>query len=342
MSTLEWAERECRIACKRENPNFNFDDEKSWDYGGSCYRSALKAYKSLCEDGHSGYSFNVTKNILVNLIEGHPLTPITDKDFFPEDRGHVNYSLMSDSYCKKFGLKSSIQCPRKSALFREETLDGKVTYHDNDRYYYVNIEDSSDTYHSNADFLDKMFPITMPYVPKSGKYRIYTQTFLTDKKHGDFDTKGIFYVITPDNEKVELNIFRTEGDDGKWKDITKEEYEALLARRIDKLHCKIADRLIWTLVSNCEDDEMAAKKEGAWKNLNQEIKDKKYAELEELCLFFENADHYQYNTFCVRQDLCHGNLETYKDIPGLMKIGEWLKNLKSELVTSCQDYLKKE
>ena len=25
MNMSEWAERECRIACKRENPDFNFD-----------------------------------------------------------------------------------------------------------------------------------------------------------------------------------------------------------------------------------------------------------------------------------------------------------------------------
>lgn len=36
---LDWAENECRIACKRENPEFDFDNERDWDYGGSCYKS---------------------------------------------------------------------------------------------------------------------------------------------------------------------------------------------------------------------------------------------------------------------------------------------------------------
>ena len=74
----EWAEREIEIACKKENPNW---DGKSFDYGCSCYQSALKAYKRLCEDEHSEFSFNLTKNVLIRLINGLPLMPITDDDF---------------------------------------------------------------------------------------------------------------------------------------------------------------------------------------------------------------------------------------------------------------------
>lgn len=333
MDMLNWAEQECRIACKKENQEYNFDSD-DFDYGCSCYKSALKAYKSLCEDGHSGYSFNATKNILLKLMEGQPLTPITDKDFFPEDRGYVNNSLMSDSYCKKFGLKSSIQCPRKSALFREETLDGKVTYHDNDRYYYVNIEDSSDTYHSGADFLDKIFPITMPYVPKRGKYKIYAQTFLTDKKNGDFDTKGIFYIITPEGEKIDICIYKTTDENGNWKDITKAEYEELLARRLDPLNMKVASSLIWSLISNTGTEEEIDKKERLYKLIPQEIKDKWLGDMDELCKFFENPDHYQYNNFNYRQALCYGNKEKYSDIPELVKIASYLKYI----LTTVIDY----
>lgn len=120
----EWAEQECRIACKKENPDFNFDSE-DFDYGCSCYKSALKAYKSLCEDGHSGTSFNFTRRILERLMSGQPLTPITDEDFFivpPSD-----YPLESDEWLAKHGLKSEIQCPRMSSLFRTET--SRITTH---------------------------------------------------------------------------------------------------------------------------------------------------------------------------------------------------------------------
>ena len=63
MSIYDWAEQECRLACKRENPDFDFDGN-DFDYGCSCYKSALKAYKSLVEDEHSGMSFSFTRDIL--------------------------------------------------------------------------------------------------------------------------------------------------------------------------------------------------------------------------------------------------------------------------------------
>lgn len=331
MSMLDWAERECRIACKKENPNFNFDSD-DFDYGCSCYKSALKAYKSLCDDGHSGCSWGFTKNILIRLMEGQPLTPITDEDFFSVKRGTEEYPLESDEYLKAHGLKSEIQCPRMSSLFRTETLDGKVSYHDNDRAYFINIENHSDTYSSACRFIDDMFPITMPYTPKKGKYKIYAQTFLTDEKHGDFDTKGIMYVITPEGEKVELNIFRTEGDDGNWKDITKEEYDELLSRRIDKLSIRVADNLLWTLISNSQNDDEIKRREEAYSLVSESKRQEIKESLCKLCLFFENPDNYQYNTFNIHQALCKGKENYYKDIPELVNIGRFLQNTLVEIL----------
>lgn len=73
-SNLElWAEDEVKIACARENPNRK---EGEFDYRCACYESALKAFKSLCEDEHSGASIMFTKAILDRLITGKPLTSI--------------------------------------------------------------------------------------------------------------------------------------------------------------------------------------------------------------------------------------------------------------------------
>lgn len=324
MSMLDWAEQECRIACKRENPKFDFDNEKDWDYGCSCYKSALKAYQSLCDDSHSGNSFSVTKNILIRLMEGQPLTPITDEDFFVIANGTKVQSIESPESLKERGLKSNIQCPRMSSLFREETLDGKVSYRDIDRAYYINIEEPSDTYHSWDGFIDEMFPITMPYMPKKGKYKIYAQTFLADKKHGDFDTNGIFYVITPEGEKVDINLFRTEGDNGKWIEITKEEYDILLSKRVDKLNEKIASHLLWTLISNSSSEEEIERREKAYKEREQWLKDRDFFELSIKCKFFNNPDNWKYNTFNITQALCRGDKMQYKDIPELVSIANYL------------------
>ena len=326
MSMTNWAEQECRIACKKENPEYDFDND-GFDYGCSCYKSALKAYRSLMEDGHSGMSFGFTKDILIRLMEGQPLTPITDEDFFRVERGTKDHPLEAPEYLKERGLKSNLQCPRMSSLFREETLDGKVSYHDIDRAYYVNIEEPSDTYHSWNGFIDEMFPITMPYMPKKGKYKIYAQTFLTDKRHGDFDTKGIFYVITPDGEKVDINLFRTEGDDGKWKVITKEEYDILLSKRIDKLNERIASHLLWTLISNSSSEEETHRREKTYKQRDQWLKDNDFFELSIKCEFFNSPENWKYNTFNMTQALCKGDTEQYKDIPELVSIANYLSGI---------------
>ena len=206
MTTEEWAEREIKIACKKENPNW---DGKSFDYGCACYQSALKAYKSLCEDGHSGASFNITKNILIRLMEGLPLKPITDDDFTnvePEIKE-------SPEYLKEYGLKSDLQCPRMSSLFRYETLDGKITYSDVERVIFHDANGDG-WWHSGiaSRLVDEMFPITMPYYPSKEKYKVYGESFYmvdgVDKSAenvGTYNLVKIYYILTPDKEKIEVN-----------------------------------------------------------------------------------------------------------------------------------------
>lgn len=46
-----WAENEVKIACHRKGDEF--------DYGCASYESALKAFKTLCKDGHSGAEYYV-------------------------------------------------------------------------------------------------------------------------------------------------------------------------------------------------------------------------------------------------------------------------------------------
>ena len=175
MSMTQWAEREIAAACKRENPNW---DGKSFDYGCSCYQSALKAYKSLMDDGHSGYSFSITRNILKKLLDEIPLSPITDEDFFSDKYE----SLESEEGLKKRRLKSRIQCPRRSSLFRYKDLKGNVKYTDIDRYYCINAENPSDTFSGGiANFIDKLYPITMPYIPSYERFKVYVNIGLLTK-----------------------------------------------------------------------------------------------------------------------------------------------------------------
>ena len=320
MSMYDWAEQECRLACKKENPDFDFDSD-DFDYGCSCYKSALKAYKSLAEDGHSGMSFSFTRDILERLMRHEPLTPITDDDF---KGGNLSYS---DEDLASMGLKSEIQCPRMSSLFRKETVDGKVTYCDVNRAYSVNVETPSDTFSCGREtnIVDEMFPIKMPYLPEKEEYKVYIQTFLADKKNGDFDTQGILYLITPEGKRIDINRYYTEKN-GEMVEISKDEYDELLEKRLDKICDTTAEHLLWTLISNSSSDDEIKRREKIWKSLSPSIRNDIESSLREMCLFFENPENYKYNTFEVHQKLCRGNFDSFKDINELIKIGEFLQN----------------
>ncbi len=211
-SMSSWAEKEVEIACKHERGN---TPDGKWDYGCACYESALKAYKSLMKDGHSGLSIKLTKQILNSLIDGKPLTPIEDTDDIWSDISDIS------------GINGEVvnyQCKRMSSLFKYVYADGTAEYKDVNRYYCVNINNTEVTYHSSLvqRIIDEMFPITMPYFP--GKpIKVYCEDFLTDRKNGVFDTVGIFYAIKPDGEKIEINRFFKESEDG-WKEIDEAEY----------------------------------------------------------------------------------------------------------------------
>ena len=62
----DWAAREVALASQKEREGA--EDKDDWDYGVACYESALRAYRSLERDGHSGMSIQITKSILNRLI----------------------------------------------------------------------------------------------------------------------------------------------------------------------------------------------------------------------------------------------------------------------------------
>lgn len=208
MGMKEWAEREVQIACERENPDRK---EGEWDYGCACYESALKAFNSLMEDGHSGMSIGFTKQILNRLIDGKPLTPIEDTEdvwnkCVRNNRGYTTY-----------------QCKRMSSLFKYVYPDGSVKYSDTDRVECVDFYSGS-TYYSGfiSRIVDEMYPITMPY-SANGIYKVCCRDFLYDPKNGDFDTIAIKYITTPESDVVGIYRYFKESDSG-FIEIDWEEY----------------------------------------------------------------------------------------------------------------------
>lgn len=222
---LNWAKREVEIACKKENPDRK---EGEFDYGCACYESALKAFESLCEDGHSGASIGFTKAILNRLIDGRPLTPIEDTDDIWEI-----CTWYKDAPYKVY------QCKRMSALFKDVYDDGTVRYHSNDYCYSVDINNPKSAWSNGfiSRIIADMFPITMPYSP--GKpIKVVVEEFLVNPQNGDYDTMGVLYCLKEENgeqKRIEINRYFREpevDEPREWTEISKEEYEDRKARKI--------------------------------------------------------------------------------------------------------------
>lgn len=218
MGLIEWAEKEVKLACARENPDRK---EGEFDYGCACYESALKAYKSLMEDKHSGFSIGITKQILNRLIDGKPLTPIEDTDDM------WNKVYIHDAI-------QTYQCKRMSSLFKDVYPDGTVRYHDVNSSYCVSINNPNIAWDNGfvRNVIDGMFPIIMPYIP-GNPIKVYCEEFLTDEKNGDYVTMGILYVIKPDGVKVEINRYFKE-EELTFVEIDETEYEERRKRAIRK------------------------------------------------------------------------------------------------------------
>lgn len=205
-SLSDWADREVKIACKKED-----------GYGAGCYKSALKAFHSLMDDGHSGCSIGFTQAILNRLIEGKPLTPIDDDpDLWNE--------------CCGYGEEKTVyQNARMSSLFKNIFPDGTVKFHDIDRETLVEIEDDGTETTWNSGLASKLVdeiigPITLPYYPKAKPYKVYAQRFdSVNAAVGCFDTSHIIKIVDPDGNEIPCERFYAETVDGM-VEIDKEEY----------------------------------------------------------------------------------------------------------------------
>lgn len=284
MSQRDWAKKEVEVACKRENPNW---DGESFDYGCSCYMSALKAFESLCDDGHSGYSFSVTRNILKKLLDNRPLTPITDEDF-------VNQTSIYDD-------KEEYQCPRMSSLFKTVYEDGSVEYSDVDRAYSFDAEFPDDTFTCGFDtnFLNKLIPITLPYDGTSTKYKIKVQRF--DTKDG-VEYRAILSITDPDGKVIPIDKYYRLGDKySEHQTIAKEEFELALQNRDHTIAEMVKDKILYIL-EDYEEDYGDDRYKGFLERLGEDpsLSDK----LLEACQVFEHCDP-EYRTWKYLRRLVH-------------------------------------
>lgn len=232
MST--WAEREVALAiekerkCEREDAEKHGKkyDEKDWSYGVAIYESAMRAYKSLCKDGHSGMSWSITTQVLTRLMKHLPLTPLRGTD---DEWNNCSHYMDGEIM---------YQNNRCSAVFKYVDSKGNVTYTDNDRVVCI------DTGTHNAHNLDissrevhERFPITFPYLPSDKPYKVHDRVFATTGEPGCYDTVGVLTIECPDGTTVAVGkYYKEEGT--TFVPITESEYQ----ERLGTYFCNSAKR----------------------------------------------------------------------------------------------------
>lgn len=210
MEMIDRIHNEVNLACMKENPDW---DGKSFDYGCSCYQSAFKAYKSMYDDGHSGYSWGVTANILWRLIHDKPLTPI-------EDTPDVWHKVRDT---KRGGVV--YQCDRMPSLFKEVDSNDHITYTDHDRV--VAIYNGQSVYGSMCRDVDKLYlpPVTMPYYPSVDPYILIFENFCTDGDKMAYDTYAYLELRDPKGNIIIQDKYFKVSDNYETPAISKDEYE---------------------------------------------------------------------------------------------------------------------
>ena len=136
--------------------------------------------------------------IVGKLIEGLPLTPITDA---PEEWRH--FFDDDDEDGRTFGCYQSIRYP---SLFQYRYEDGEVVYSDVDRLVVRDVDEFGTPVNSYADgevtdTLDGIEPITMPYTPEKDKYIIYIRNI----HYGDGLQTKVIVKIEKDGVKMKVD-----------------------------------------------------------------------------------------------------------------------------------------
>ena len=214
MSVDIWAKREVELA--KNEALKSGSDNCSTHYICECLNSALKAFNSLIEDGHSGASVEQTLMFLQRLVRRLPLTPID------EDTTWVK-SNVSESGTITY------QCARMTSLFKDGDREGNITYSDVNRVVCVNKDDLKAPVWYNgfvSKVVNSIYPIKFPYYTSTDPIIAYVSEHTTSLSE-DFDTMCIDSVKLNNGETVEVKRFFKEDTNGNsWVEIDEQEYNS--------------------------------------------------------------------------------------------------------------------
>lgn len=214
MSTDIWAKREVELA--KNEALKSGSDNCSAHYICECLNSALKAFNSLREDGHSGASMEQMLMFLQRLVRGLPLTPID------EDTTWVKSSVSESGTI-------TYQCARMTSLFKDVDREGNITYSDVHRVVCVNKDDLQAPVWYNgfvSKIVNSIYPIKFPYYTSSDPIIAYVSEHTTSVTE-DFDTMCIDSVKLDNGETVDVKrFFKEDTDSNSWVEIDEEEYNS--------------------------------------------------------------------------------------------------------------------
>ena len=212
MSLDIWAKREVELA--KNEALKSGSDNCSAHYICECLNSALKAFNSLREDGHSGASMEQMLMFLQRLVRGLPLTPID------EDTTWVKSSVSESGTI-------TYQCARMTSLFKDVDREGNITYSDVNRVVCVNKDDPHAPVWYNgfvSRVVNSIYPIKFPYYTSSDPIIAYVSEHTTSVTEG-FDTMCIDSVKLNSGETVEVKrFFKEDPNINSWVEIDEEEY----------------------------------------------------------------------------------------------------------------------
>lgn len=231
MNMLHWAKNEIAIAIKKCKRDYLVGKTSSIDdYYIMCCKSALKAYKTLLKDRHSGSSINITMSILKRLVNCKPLSLIEDID--------SEWNLINEKYDSNNMLEYlEYQSTRMSSLFKTVFEDGRVLYHDVNRFVVYDIT-NNDTYGNCfiSRFMHELLPVTMPYDPYTSPITVNVKTYNVKNVYGystdEYNCNVLHIVdcVLPTDEKTEVKVNRyfmytkngfVRISSGKFKELTK-------------------------------------------------------------------------------------------------------------------------
>lgn len=218
---------------KEYKKNFKCDDSRVNEiekkYTFACIDSAFNVFKVFCKAHHSGLSAGITATIFQNLVDGKPLTPIQETDYF----GHVwKHEEKDGTFIDEY------QCARYSALFRTQrrtkeqiaaNLSGAISYHDVDRVSAIDVS-TGGSFHSGAvsNYINDLFPIKFPYAPLKSEFKVYQQYYILKEptENSDFDAVHMLYYIRKGEDvKHDIDLYIVYGEDN-YNIITPIEWEA--------------------------------------------------------------------------------------------------------------------